>query len=94
MGKETELGRHAGKMRKYKRAKKEKKEAKKAWEKIRDENSKNMYKEKKSKAKKAVVMAKRRVYKSLYARLEKKKVRRSCKDWLGRETERGKIYST
>ena len=33
---------------------KEKKEAKKAWDKIRNENSKKMYKEKKSKAKKAV----------------------------------------
>ena len=35
---------------------KEKKEAKKAWDKIRDENTKKIYKEKKSKAKKAVAM--------------------------------------
>ena len=40
---------------------KEKKEAKKAWDKIRDENTKKIYKEKKSKAKKAVAMAKDRV---------------------------------
>ena len=51
---------------------KEKKEAKKAWDKIRDENTKKMYKEKKSKAKKAVAMAKGRAYDDLYARLETK----------------------
>ena len=52
---------------------KEKKEAKKAWDKIRDENTKKMYKEKKSKAKKAVAMEKGRAYDNLYARLETKK---------------------
>ena len=41
---------------------KEKKEAKKAWDKTRNENTKKVYKEKKSKAKKAVAMAKGRVY--------------------------------
>ena len=51
---------------------KEKKEAKKAWDKIRDENTKKIYKEKKSKAKKAVAMAKGRAYNDLYARLETK----------------------
>ena len=51
---------------------KEKKEAKKAWDKIKDENTKKIYKEKKSKAKKAVAMAKRRAYDNLYARLETK----------------------
>ena len=50
---------------------KEKKEAKKAWDKIRDENSKKIYKEK-SKAKKAVAMAKGRAHEHLYARLETK----------------------
>ena len=50
-----------------------------------------MYKEKKSKVKKAVVMAKERAYDNLYARLEKKKVKRNCTDWLGRETEQGKM---
>ena len=69
---------------------KEKKEAKKAWDKIRDENSKKMYKEKKNKA---VTMAKARAYKDLYARLETKKVKKSCTDWLGKDTERGKMYS-
>ena len=38
----------------------------------RNENTKKIYKEKKSKAKKAVAMAKGRVYDNLYARLEKK----------------------
>ena len=51
---------------------KEKKEAKKAWDKIRNENIKKIYKKKKSKAKKAVAMAKGRVYDNLYARLETK----------------------
>ena len=51
---------------------KEKKEAKKAWDKIRNENTKKVYKEKKNKAKKAVAMAKRRVYDDLYARLKTK----------------------
>ena len=51
---------------------KEKKEAKKAWDKIRNENTKKIYKEKKSKAKKTVAMAKRRAYDNLYARLETK----------------------
>ena len=49
-----------------------KKEAKQAWEKIRDENTKKIYKEKKNKAKKAVAMAKGRAYDNLYARLETK----------------------
>ena len=51
---------------------KEKKEAKKTWDKTRNENTKKIYKEKKSKAKKAVAMAKGRVYDDLYARLETK----------------------
>ena len=50
---------------------KEKKEAKKEWDKIRDKNTKKIYKEKKIK--------------------KEKKVRGSCTDWLGRETEQGKI---
>ena len=51
---------------------KEKKESKKAWDKITDESTKKIYKEKKSKAKKAVAMAKGRAYDDLHARLEKK----------------------
>ena len=47
----------------------------------------------KSRAKKTAVMAKGHVYDNLYARLETK-VKRSCTDWLGRETEQGKMYST
>ena len=68
--------------------------ANKAWDKIRDENTKKIYKEKKSKAKKAVAMAKGRGYDDLYERLEQKKVKRSCTDWLGRETEQRKMYRT
>ena len=73
---------------------KEKNEAKKACDKIRNKNIKKIYKEKKSKAKKAVAMAKGRAYYNLYARLETKEGEKSCTDWLGRETEQGKIYST
>ena len=51
---------------------KEKKEAKKAWDKTRNENTKKIYKEKKSKAKKAVAMAKGRAYDNLFARLKTK----------------------
>ena len=51
---------------------KEKKKAKKAWDKIKHENTKKIYKEKKSKAKKAVAMAKGCAYEDLYARLETK----------------------
>ena len=51
---------------------KQKKEAKKVWDKIRDKNSKKIYKEKKSKAKKAVAMAKGCAYDNLFARLETK----------------------
>ena len=51
---------------------KEKKEAKKAWVKIRDENTKKIYKEKKNKPKKTIAMAKKRAYDDLYAKLETK----------------------
>ena len=51
---------------------KEKKEAKKAWDKIRNENTKKIYKEKSSKAKKAVAVAKGHAYDYLYARLQTK----------------------
>ena len=49
-----------------------KKEAKKAWDKTRNENTKKIYKEKKSKAKKAAAMAKGRAYNNLYTKLETK----------------------
>ena len=55
---------------------------------------KKIYKEKKSKAKKAVVMAKGRAYANLYARLETKE---GEKEWyrLVRQRDRaGKMYST
>ena len=67
---ETVLGVTFGKRKE--KSIKEKKEAKKAWDKIRGENTKMIYKEKKSKSKKAVAMAKGRAYENLYARLETK----------------------
>ena len=51
---------------------KEKKEAKKLWDKTRNENTKKIYKKKKSKAKKAVAMAKEKACDNLYSRLETK----------------------
>ena len=51
---------------------KKKKEAKKVWDKIRNENTKKIYKEKKSKAKKEVAIAKGRAYDNLFTRLETK----------------------
>ena len=53
-------------------SKKEKKDTKKAWDKIRDENTKKIYKEKKSTAKKVVAMAKGRAYDNLYERVQTK----------------------
>ena len=94
MGKEKETGRYGGGIKKVQESIKKKKEAKKTWDKIRDENIKKIYKEKKSKAKKAVAMAKGRAYDNLYARLKTKKVKRSSTDWLDRETGQGKMYST
>ena len=73
---------------------KEKKEAKKAWDKIRDDNTKKIFKEKKSKAKKAVAMEKGRAHDDFMLDWKQKKVKRCFTDWLDRETERGKMYST
>ena len=73
---------------------KEKKEAKKTWDKIRNENTKKIYKEKKSKAKKAVAMARDVPMTICMLDWKQKKVKRSCTDWLGRESEQGKMYST
>ena len=67
MGNEKETRRHGGGIKEVQKSIKEKKEAKKAWDK-----TKKVYKEKKSKAKKAVAMAKGRAYDDLYARLETK----------------------
>ena len=73
---------------------KENKEAKKAWDKIKNENTKKVYKEKKNKAKKAVAMAKGRAYDDLYARLETKEGEKELYRLASRETEQGKMYST
>ena len=48
------------------------KRQKKAWVKIRDKNTKKIYKEKKIKTKKAVAMVKGCAYDDLYAKLETK----------------------
>ena len=72
---------------------KEKKEAKKAWDKIRDENTEKIYKEKKSKAKKAVAMAKGCAYDNLYARLKTNEGEKELYRLARRETEQGKMYS-
>ena len=73
---------------------KEMKEANKAWDKIRNENTKKIYKQKKSKANKAVEMAKRRTYDNLYARLETKEGEKELYRLARRETEQGKMYNT
>ena len=73
---------------------KEKKEAKKTWDKIRNENTKKIYKEKKSKAKKAVAMAKGRAYDNLYARLETKKGEKELYRLARQRDRAGKMYST
>ena len=72
----------------------EKKEAKKAWDKIRDENTKKVYKEKKNKQRRQLQW-KRDVH-MIICMLDwkQKKVKKSCTDWLGRETEQGKMYRT
>ena len=76
---------------------KEKKEVKKAWDKIREENIKKIYKEKKSKAKKAVAMAKGRVYDDLYARLETKEIEKELyrlarqRDRAGKDVQHVKV---
>ena len=69
------------------KSKKEKKEAKKACDKIRDENTKKIYKEKKSKAKKAVAMARDMPMTICMLDWKQKKVKRCCTDWLGRERQ-------
>ena len=73
---------------------KENKEAKKAWDKIRDKNTKKIYKEKKSKAKKAVATAKEARMTICMLDWKQKNVKKSCQNWLDRETEQGKMYST
>ena len=66
---------------------KEKKKVKKAWDKIKHENTKKIYKEKKSKVKKTVAMAKGHAYDKLYARLETKKGEKELYR-LGRQRDR------
>ena len=64
---------------------KEKKEAKKAWDKIRDQNIKKIYKQKKSKAKKQLRSQRDVCMKICMLDWKQKKVKRSCTDWLGRD---------
>ena len=53
-----------------------------------------MYKEKKSKEKNAVAMAKEVRMTICMLDWKQKKMKRNSTDWLGRETEQGKMYST
>ena len=71
MGNEKETGRHGGD-EEVQESIVEMKEEKKVWDKIRDGKSKKFYKEKKSKVKKAVAMAKGCAHEDLYARMETK----------------------
>ena len=89
MGNKKEKGRHSCGIRKFRRIKK-KKEAKKAWDKIRDEKSKKIYKEKKNKAKKAIAMAKGRAYDNFYARLETKAGEKELYRLAGQRDRAGK----
>ena len=75
---------------------KEKKEAKKAWDKTRNENNKKIYSTKKrSERQRRQLQWQRDVYMMIcMLDWKQKKVKRSCTDWLGRETEQGKMYST
>ena len=73
---------------------KENKEAQKAWDKIKNENTKKIYKKKKSKAKKAVAMQRDVRMTICMLDWKQKKVKRSCTDWLGRETEQEMMYCT
>ena len=70
---------------------KEKKEAKKAWDKIRDEKSKQIYKKKRVRQRRQLRW--RRDVRMTICMLDwkQKNVKRSCTDWLGRETEQGKM---
>ena len=72
---------------------KEKKEAKKAWDKIRDENTKKIYKENKSKAKKAVAILQSRkghAYDDLCARIETKECEKELYRWTRKRDRAGK----
>ena len=73
---------------------KEKKEAKKAWDKIRDKILKRYTK--KIRARQRRQLRWRRDVRMTICMLDwkQKKVKRSCTDWLGRETEQEKMYST
>ena len=73
---------------------KEKKEAKKAWDEARNENTKKIYKEKKSKARRQLQRQRDVSMTICMLDWKQKKMKWSCTDWLGRETEQGKMYST
>ena len=72
---------------------KEKKEAKKAWGKIRDENTKKIYKEKESKAKKGVAMAKGRAYDKLETKEGEKELYRLARqrDRAGKDVQHVRV---
>ena len=73
---------------------KEKKEAKKAWDKIRNKSTNKITKKRRVRQRRQLQW--RRDVRMTICMLDwkKKKMKRSCTDWLGRETEQGKMYST
>ena len=73
---------------------KEKKEAKKAWDKIRDENNKKIHKKRRARQTRQVQWRRDVPMTICMLDWKQKKVKRSCTDWLGRETEQEKMYST
>ena len=73
---------------------KEKKEAKKAWDKIRNENTKKETKKRRVRQRRQLQWQRDVFMMICMLDWKQKKVKRSCTDWLGRETEQGKIYST
>ena len=73
---------------------KEKKEAKKAWDKIRNKNTKKIYKKKRVRQRSQLRWQRDVPMTICMLDCKQKKVKRSCTDWLSRETEQGKMYST
>ena len=72
---------------------KEKKEAKKAWDKTRNENTKKIYKEKKVRQRRQLQWQRDVPITICMLDWKQKRVKKNCTDWLGRETEQGKMFS-
>ena len=72
---------------------KEKKEAKKEWDKIRDENTKKIYKKRRVKQRRRLRWQMDLPMTICMLDWKQKKGKRSCTDWLGEVTEQEKMYS-